>query len=247
MASADQFSQLTRIIARPRGMKAFLTWQPFSITAFRMMQTLKKQGYTFGTIIDGGANIGQFARAATETFPEARVISIEPLPDVYEMLKKNLSDRPQVEAFQAALGREDGELEFHRNAYSLASSALPVHENQRETFPDAKPLDTIQVPEARLDTLLRGRTFEGPLLLKLDLQGFELHALQGGRELLKQTDYVLLEIAFKPMYEGEPLFDDVYGFMRNAGFRFERPVDVLQDKDGEIIQMDGLFSRTAAS
>lgn len=247
MRKLRQVIQLIQVLALPGALRAFRTWKPFSITAFRMLHRLRSQGLTFNTILDGGANIGQFARAAAETYPAARIIAFEPLPDIAETLRHNLEDRPRVRVIPSALGRHDGTLTFHRNVYTLSSSALPLHKNHIAAFPDARPLETLTVPVARMDTLLAEETLSGPILLKLDLQGFEIEALKGAPALLKRVDYVLIETVFKPMYEGEALFEALYDYLRTAGFHFVRPIDFLADARGEIVQMDALFAQVPPS
>lgn len=243
MAKLGRIIPLARVVAQPGGLRAFLRWKPFSITSFMMLRALKRQGFDFGTVIDGGANVGQFARAVSEIYPRAKVLSFEALPEVAEVLRRNLSDRPQVRVIQSALGRSDGTLEFFPNRYTLASSALPIHDNQRSSFPGVRQLDPIRVPMVPLDAILADEPLDPPVLLKLDLQGYELEALEGGRRTLGRTDHILLETAFKPMYEGEPLFEDLSAFLRGEHFRFVRPVDFLADARGEIVQMDALFTR----
>jgi FkbM family methyltransferase len=246
MASLSQMIRLGRVLMQPGGLRSYIRWKPFSITAFTMLGALKQQGLDFGTVIDGGANAGQFARAVAEFYPRATIISFEALPDVAETLRRNLSDRPQVRVIQSALGRSDGALEFFPNEYSLASSALPVHANQRSSFPNVRQLDSIRVPMVCLDTSLADESLTPPVLLKLDLQGYELEALKGATRTLDRVTHVLFEVAFKPMYQGEPLFDEISDFLRAAGFRFLRPVDFLPDAHGEIVQMDALFTRVEA-
>ncbi len=234
---------IASIAMKPSGLQAITRWKPFSITSFHMLQTLARQGLQFRTIIDGGSNIGQFARAATETFPEARVYSFEPLPDIATKLRQNLAGRSQVKITEAALGNEDGKITFNRAAYSLASSALPIHKENNASFSGVEEIEKLEVDIVRLDSVLANELLESPCLLKLDLQGFEMEALKGATETLKRCDYVLLETALKTMYEGEALFDEIYDFMRNANYRFLRPVDFLMDAQGEIVQLDALFAR----
>lgn len=242
-----QAVELARVLTLPGAVAAFMRWKPFSITAFRMLHAMRQQGLVFRTILDGGANAGQFARAATETYPEARVVAFEALPEVAEVLRANLHDRAQVRIVQCALGNREGEMTFYRNAYSLASSALPLDATQAAGFPELRQQEALSVPVARLDTLLADETLAGPVLLKLDLQGYELEALRGAPKTLAKTDYVLLETAFKPVYQDEPLFSELYAFMQEQGFRFLRPIDFLTDADGVIVQMDALFARTDES
>ena len=87
-------------------------------------------------------------------------------------------------------------------------------------------------------------TLEPPVLLKLDVQGYEATTLRGGLETLKRLDYVILEASFKPMYEGEMLFMDIVHLMASYGFHFLRPVGWLSHPEtDEFLQMDALFNR----
>jgi FkbM family methyltransferase len=236
---------LTTALA-PGGFKAMRTWRPFSLTAFQMMQRLRTEPIEFRTIIDGGANAGQFARAALMTYPDATLVAFEPLPDIANTLAKNLSDLGRATVVVSALGRESGTLTFHRNAYSLSSSALPLHDNHKAAFPKAIESETVEVPVGRIDDLLEPFTLEAPSLLKLDLQGFEIPALDGAPDTLAMVDYVLVETAFKPLYQGEALFPELHAYLKDRGFRFLRPLDVLEDPDGTIVQMDALFVRESS-
>lgn len=202
-----------------------------------MATALKAQGLQPRTVIDAGANIGQFARAMAETFPLAAVVSFEPDPSTAVRFRANLADCPRVRLVEAAVGSHDGHVTFHPQAYDLASSVLPGVAAQPG---GPAPFD---VPVGRLDTLLRDDDLAGPVLLKLDLQGYELEALRGAPDTLARSAHVLLETAFRSGYVGEPPFEAVYDLLRASGFRFLRPVDVLRDKTGEIVQMDALFER----
>lgn len=236
MPTLKQATQLVKLLGQPGALTAFRTWKPFSITSFKMLQTLRRLGLRPSTVIDGGANIGQFARAAAETFPEARVLSFEALPEVAARLRTNLADCPHATPFESALGSHDGTLRFFRSAYDLASSALPSASEDGEE---------LEVSVGRLDTLLASEALRAPVLLKLDLQGYELEALRGAPETLARTDHVLLEIAFESAYVGEASFGELYEFLREAGFCFRRPIDFLTDDGGAIVQMDALFEREA--
>lgn len=235
--SIPQFQRLLRILRSEGGFAAFRRWKPFSITAFEMMQSLRSQGFSFRTIIDAGANVGQFARAAAETWPEARIFSYEALPEVAAAFADNLHDlASRVHIEQVALGSQEGVISFHRTPYSLQSSALkPLH----------LASEPVEVAMRCLDEALQDLPIHSPALLKLDLQGYELEALQGAEDLLRRVDYVLLETAFRPSYEGEPSFNEVHAFLIKRGFVFLRPLDFLREGD-EIHQMDALFARLHA-
>lgn len=241
MSRLAQAAALARLVARhPDALAALARWRPFSTTAFALTRALRAQGLRPRLVIDGGANVGQFARAAAETFPEARIVSFEPLPEAAARFRAALSDTSRVRLVEAALGAKEGTLAFGRNAYSLASSALPVLADNGLVAPHA---ETITVPVTTLDAALAHEAVPPDTLLKLDLQGFELEALRGGRATLGRIGHVLLEVALRPSYAGEPTFEDLLDALRPHGFRFLRPVDVLRDRHGGIVQMDVLFGR----
>ena len=102
------------------------------------------------------------------------------------------------------------------------------------------------MPIQRLDTLLAEVKLESPALLKLDLQGYELAALKGAQQLLQQFDYVIVEAVFEEFYIGEPHFEDIWEYLRAAGFSMLRPMAYLCDREGAISQTDVLFRRKAA-
>jgi FkbM family methyltransferase len=68
------------------------------------------------TVLDVGANTGQFATAAIhEILPEATIYSFEPLRECYDLLVKNMSYVSKFRAFNFALGSEDTHMGMHRS------------------------------------------------------------------------------------------------------------------------------------
>lgn len=232
------------LLSEPAAVRALLTWPHFSFASYSMLTALRKQGIAPATVVDVGANVGQFAVASARTFPTAKIYSVEPLPDCLPKLRHNTRRLPEVTILPFAVGERSGSVTFRVNAHAHSSSILALEDAHRRAFPDAVEQRTIEVPIRTLDEILADCPLPRPLLLKLDVQGYETQALRGASRLLAVTDHLLLEASFRPMYQGEPAFEELLALAREAGFRFRRPLDWLaDDATGEILQMDALFER----
>jgi FkbM family methyltransferase len=230
----------------PGGVKALVHGRPRSITSWLIVNRLGTLGLEFNTVIDAGANVGQFARAVQLRFPQAAILSIEPLDDIADQLAANLSDVPGHKIFRTALGAHDGETRFFRNSYSQSSSVLPMLKKQGGLLEGLYETEEFHVRLSRLDTLLSSETLTPNVLLKLDLQGNELEALKGAEKTLTQCSHILLETVFEQEYVGEPIFEELWSYLKQQGFRFERPLNFSANRAGSIVQMDALFAKAEA-
>ncbi|MBA4017512.1 MAG: hypothetical protein C0483_10100 [Pirellula sp.] len=229
-----------QVLGLEGGPASLMSWKPRSLASFKVLTSLKREPIKFNTILDGGANVGQFARAARWAYPDATIHCFEPQADIADKLTDNLRDLKNIEVHRTALGANDGSIEFHRAEQSQESSILRRARNESNGDGATR---AVNVPITRLDTWASTRTLVAPILLKLDLQGYELTALQGAEELLSRTSYVLSEAIFENEYEGEPPFDELWRFLSARNFRFLRPVAALQDLSKGVVQFDALFKR----
>ena len=145
------------------------------------------QSQSVRTVIDVGANEGQFAATARRLFPSSRILSFEPIEACYEKLPRKPRRRPTLrEAFQYALGDQAAVATFHQNKFSPSSSLLAMKEAHKQAFPFTAEEDLVQVPVRRLDDVVGSRALEEPILLKLDVQGSWARVLGGrARHLLR--------------------------------------------------------------
>lgn len=214
-----------------------------SLASYRLCRAVRALIGEPATVFDVGANQGQFANAAAWWFPRAHIVSFEPSPAVLPALRKNLSRLPNSRVVASALGEAAGELEFFENEYSPASSALPMAETQRRHFPETAKVRKVVVPVTTLDAFTAGQTWPRPLLLKLDVQGFEKRVLAGAGAFLPAVDYLLFECSYRPMYEGEADFGEMLDFAKALGFELVAPVGFLESEDHVILQTDLLWRR----
>ena len=80
--------------------------------------------------------------------------------------------------------------------------------------------------------------------IKIDVQGYELEVLRGGKETLTKAQAILIELSLIEINAGAPLLDEALSFMKAAGFV---AYDILEihrrPLDGAMNQIDVLFVR----
>ena len=215
-----------------------------SLSSFEILSRLSKDILKLGTVVDVGANCGQFAYAVVKFFPNVSIYSFEPVPDTYERLAVNTRFFREIKTFNFGLGSESGKIDFYQNEHSHASSALPISDFQKTELPETSKTKLITVPIKRLDDVIPTvGALTGPILLKLDVQGYEKNVLLGATSFLKEIDFLLFEASFVAMYEGEPLFDEMHAFVSDLGFKLVGPVGSLETNESRIVQLDLLYRR----
>ena len=132
---------------------------------------------------------------------------------------------------------------MHRNDYSQSSSLLPMAELHKTAFPETRHSSPETVQVKRLDDLADELRIERPMLLKIDVQGFEAKVIAGATEVLRAADVIIVETGVEALYEGQALFDDVYRMLYERGFPYRgNHNQLLSSHDGRVLQADAFFT-----
>lgn len=198
-------------------------------------------GRRFDTILDVGANVGQFAAVARAHNPEAMIYSFEPIRACYERLRR-VAEACDLEAFNLGLGSSEGKAEIHVCGYSGASSLYPFTARGHALYPDLDMIGTETIQLTTLDQWAPGHLF-GVTLLKIDVQGYELEVLKGAVQTLPLIDAVYAEVNFAEVYEGQPLAEEIVSFMAAQGFSAPVSMNGFGGVGGQAVQADYLFTR----
>lgn len=193
------------------------------------------------TVVDVGANRGQFALAARHVFPQARIVSFEPLAGPAALWRKVFAGDARAQVIDAAVGPESGEAEIHLSARDDSSSLLPITARQNALFPGTAEAGTETIRVVRLTDALPAADIEAPALLKLDVQGFELQALAGCEDVLDRFTWLYVECSFVELYAGQAFADAVIAWLRERGLRLAGVYNMAYDGDGRAVQADFLF------
>jgi len=83
-------------------------------------------------------------------------------------------------------------------------------------------------------------------LLKVDTQGYEAPVLDGAGDLLREFAMIQLELSFVPLYEGQALYAELVARLSALCFEWYGVDAAFVDpRTGRMLQVDGLFARTA--
>ena len=196
------------------------------------------------TVFDIGGNVGEFASLIHEVLPMATIYSFEPLEDCYGKLLNRMKNVYNFKAFNLALGETNGQLTMYRNKHLPSSSMLPMANLHRESYPHTAKYTIIKITSARLDDVVKKLKLEDNLLIKIDVQGFEDKVISGGEKTIRQATILIIESSFRPLYVGQPLFEDIYDSLKEH-FRYmgslgESRMSLI---DGTPLFEDSIFVR----
>ena len=199
------------------------------------------------TVIDVGAHQGEFSSAIRALLPDARIYAFEPLPDCCKILSQRLGSNGHGQTFPVAIGRRAGNVTIWRCGYPKSSSVLLMTELHKTSFPWTAENTPLTVEMNSLDGFDGQLRLAARVLLKIDVQGYEAEVLRGAKNLLEKIDFVLLEISFRQLYEGQASFKEIYDLLKNAGFSYSGNLEqLLSPLDGSVLQADAFFVRRAS-
>lgn len=199
------------------------------------------------TVLDVGANRGQFALVAARRFPQASLVCFEPQDGARRTLGRVLATHPRHRVVPTAVAASAGSSLFHVTKADDSSSLLPSTAYQVDLFPGTQVVGTLRVPTERLDVLVSPASLTAPVLLKIDVQGTEMEVLRGAEGLLAAIDTVLVECSFVQLYEGQAVADEVIRMLHAHGFGLTSVVAPTTDATGQLVQADFIFERCDAA
>ena len=153
----------------------------------RLLKENLKEG---DQVLDIGANIGYYARIISRLVGNSgHVHCFEPDPGNFKRLQESVGSYKNVSLHQKAVGPRTETLKIY------TSPELNV---DHRTYEPEVYDKIIEVQALSMDDYLRGKDTGNLKLIKMDIQGFEMQALQGMRETIKKTPGLLLISEFWP-------------------------------------------------
>ena len=232
--------QLIYVIENPSSLRARFSGCYFEI--YNMLFRMKSMNIFPKTIIDIGANRGMFSKTSNYLFNDAKIIAYEPLKECFKELKKLNVVIPSFECYNYAIGNKIEEGKIFRSEYDYSSSLLKMADLHKKAFPISDKMEIENIQITTLDKELRDRKLMKPILVKIDVQGYENFVIDGAKEILMDTDIILCELSFYKLYDNQLLFEDITEQLKALNFRFVGSLnEVLHPINSAILQIDGLF------
>ena len=136
--------------------------------------------------VDVGAHRGEILQLLIDACPNGHHFAFEPLPRLFDILTKKFDKKQKITLFNCALSNESGESTFHHVITNPAYSGI----KQRRYDRPNEEVEQIAVKVRELDDCIPP---DRPIhFIKIDVEGAELHTLQGSRRILENDHPLLL-------------------------------------------------------
>ncbi len=206
---------------------------------------LEAAGITNPVILDVGAHLGETIGRYKEVFATPRIYSFEPFPENAARLATDFADDPAVTIIPMAVADKAGRKTFFVNGYDATNSLLKRPEGGRQYYPaDAGHVTEIEVDVTSLDEFISSKNLPEIHILKMDIQGGELMALQGALQALRSRSISLIytEAMFTELYANNPLFFSLWQLLHDEDYSLVNLFDLHTAENGQLTYGDALFA-----
>jgi FkbM family methyltransferase len=131
-------------------------------------------------IIDCGANVGIAAVWYAQKYPQSRIYAVEPEPENYALLERNVAAFENITPMHAAVASAPGRMSLNNPAGEAWTW---------QTEPDLEG----EVEAITIDSLLRSAGTAACLVVKVDIEGAEVDLFGANNEWLENTSLVVFE------------------------------------------------------
>ena len=196
------------------------------------------------SIVDVGANKGQFVNKLLKKGFNGKILSFEPLYDEHNYLKKLSKKKNKwIIEERCALGKRNSKKKIYVSGNSESSSLLKILPKHTDIRPDSKIVDTQEINVKRLDNFKKKICkLEKHILLKIDCQGSEMDVLIGANKIIKNFRCIFLEVSLVNLYKKQKLWLEIIKYLKKINFEVWSVDQLLKNnKTGQTYQLDIFF------
>ena len=187
--------------------KSIYYFGTYEIGTLHIMRKCLKRADSF---IDVGSNIGLMSLLASQIVGKNGIVySIEPEPEIFTILQKNIkiNNIDNIQTYNLAFGSERGNAIIYRNLDLNRASASLIKPNQ-------KNFDEREVIVQTLDEFIIKNNISNVQMVKIDVEGWELEVLKGAKNFLSSPSSPIICIEYSklhPIHKGQLL--DIYNYI----------------------------------
>ena len=138
----------------------------------RRIETMRSAGVS--TVIDVGANTGQFVDEIRRDGWHGPIMSVEPLPDAYAVLVDRAKRDRLWTTANVAAGAARGVASLNIADNGASSSLLAMNPRHSTSAPGSRVVKSVEVRVETVDSLVAERHLGGTFYMKIDTQGYEM-------------------------------------------------------------------------
>lgn len=151
-------------------------------------------------------------------------------------------------ALNVALGTTNTTAHINVAANTASSSFLPMKVAHERAAPWAHYVGREEVWVTTLDDIVDTYCSIGTPFLKMDVQGYEQHVLEGAKLSLHRLQGIQLEMSLLPLYEGAWVLSEALHYFEREGFELVTLEPGFSDRStGRLLQADGVFMRSTGT
>lgn len=206
------------------------------------LSKLVKSTKKIKTLIDVGSNKGQFMLLLERFFPDINIYSFEPIKEELHIQKKLFSFRKKINFYNFAIGNKNCKKKFYITKRKDSSSFYKFNK-LNSSNQDYKIIEKREVQIFKLDTILHNKDLKKPVILKLDVQGYEMEVLKGSLKILKRINYLLIEVSKNEIYRNQATENQIINFLKKKSFFLISSTISTKINKTNFLQKDILFKR----
>ena len=198
----------------------------------------------FKTVLDIGSNKGQFILLIKKLYKNKIFYSFEPIREILEKQKKFFKDKRNLFFYNIGIGKKSEKKRFYITNRKDSSSFLKVERKIKDNE-DYRVEEERIITIKSLDKIMSKKKLLGPILMKIDVQGFELEVLKGSYSTLKKIKYIIIEVSNDEIYFKQPLANEIIKYLNSNNFMIIKKSSIPTNiRKSNLSQIDILFKNT---
>lgn len=211
--------------------------EPYQVIA-RLLKNFQITG-----IIDAGASNGRISKRLIRNFPKANVYGFEPNSLYINTLLQYAKEDSRFSPYFVALSDHEGTADLQKTASPGNTSLYTPGEHLKKLDPhgtSVRSAEKVEVTTIDQWAILNGNP--AIQLMKFDIQGGELKALQGATRLLNDSTLLIYtEVLFNPLYDDGAIFSEIDLFLRKHGFVLYDIYKPKYDSNGLLLWGNAIY------